>query len=67
MGYGGKAAIMSSTALSFTGIHAQSGFDAIYQGDETGFVQQIAGFVTQRANALLKLAPEIPKFKKDSF
>jgi hypothetical protein len=32
-----------------------------------GFVQKIAEFVTDRAHALLKMAPEIPKFRKDSF
>lgn len=41
--------------------------DPVYQGGEIGFVQKIAGFVTERATALLKMAPEISRFKKDSF
>lgn len=52
--------------LALEEVQAQA-LDAVYQGDERGFVQKIAGFVTERAIALLKMAPEIPKFKKDAF
>ena len=41
--------------------------DAVYQGGEVDFVRQIAGFVTERATALLKMAADVPKFKMDSF
>ena len=41
--------------------------DAVYQGGEVDFVRQIAGFVTERATALLKMAADVPKFKKESF
>lgn len=41
--------------------------DPVYLGDEVLFVQKIAGYVIERAQALLAMAPEISKFKKDSF
>ena len=41
--------------------------DPVYQGDEVDFVQKIAAFVIERARALLKMAPDIPKFRKDNF
>lgn len=46
---------------------ATQAMDSAYQGDEVFFVQKMAAFVIERAHALLKMAPEIPKFKKDSF
>jgi serine/threonine-protein kinase HipA len=41
--------------------------DPAYQDEEVVFVQKIAAFVIERAHALLKMAPEIPKFKKEQF
>ena len=41
--------------------------DPVYLGDEVLLVRQIANFVVQRANALLKMSPDIPKFKKELF
>jgi len=46
---------------------AAQALDPAYQGKEVVFVQKIAAFVIERAQALLTMAPEIPKFKKDSF
>ena len=41
--------------------------DPAYQGGEVNFVKNIASFVLDRANALLKMATDIPKFRKDCF
>jgi serine/threonine-protein kinase HipA len=41
--------------------------DAIYIGAEREFVQRLSEFVVERANKLLAMAPDLPKFKKDSF
>lgn len=46
---------------------AAQAIDPIYQGDEVVFVQKIAAFVIERAHALLSMAAEISKFRKDSF
>lgn len=41
--------------------------DPTYQADEVPFVQKIADFVAERATVLLRMAPEISKFKKEHF
>jgi len=41
--------------------------DPIYQAGEVPFVQKVADFVTERATVLLKMAPEISRFKKEHF
>lgn len=41
--------------------------DPIYTDEEVTLVKSIADFVVQRARLLLRLAKEIPKFKKDIF
>lgn len=41
--------------------------DVVYQRDERGFVQGMADFVVARANALLAMADDVPKFRKDNF
>lgn len=41
--------------------------DAVYLGSERAFVARIAAFVESRASALLKMAPDIPKFKSSDF
>lgn len=41
--------------------------EAAYQDGERSFVAQMAAFVVDRANLLLRIAPEISKFKHDAF
>lgn len=41
--------------------------DPVYREEEVPLVQKIAAFVTERANALLAMAPIIPKFRNDFF
>src|SRR3989339_282867 len=41
--------------------------DPVYTGEEVMLVKTITDFVVQRAKLLLKLAKDIPKFKKDVF
>jgi len=41
--------------------------EPVYQGDEVEFVARVAGYVAARAQSLLTMAGDIPKFKADNF
>ena len=53
-------------ALGMQRLVAQAA-DPAYMGEEVAFVQGLARFVATRAEALLAMAREIPKFAADNF